>query len=80
MTLGQAAARIDAEYADALRVLADETAAAFNVPPELMPLAWFRCGDLVVCAHCRTEVQVGPNLLRCPDCGRMAVKPAGGLL
>lgn len=77
MTLEQAAAKVDAEFGEALRRLGDEVASAYGVPPVLMPLAWFRCLDVVVCASCRTEVEQGPALLRCPDCGRTAAKPEG---
>lgn len=75
MTLAEAARRIEAEYAPALAALRDEVGAAFGIPPNMLPLAWFVEGGMVRCASCRTDVQVELTLLRCGDCGRAATKP-----
>lgn len=77
MSLAEAARKIEAEYAPALAALRDEVGAVYGIPPGLLPLAWFSDGGLMRCASCRTEVEVGPALLRCPDCGRVAARPAG---
>lgn len=75
MTLAEVAAKIEAEYAPALVALRDEVAGAYGIPPGLMPLAWFSDGGVVKCGPCSTDVEVGPLLLRCPDCGAVASKP-----
>jgi len=77
LSLPEAARKIDSEFGLALTALRDEVASTYGIPPGLMPLAWFSDDGIAKCAPCSTEVEVGPLLLRCPDCGAVAAKPEG---
>lgn len=66
------------EYGVALARLRNEVASAYGVSLALMPLAWFRDGDLLRCSPCHAEVRVLlGGVLRCADCGATAEVPEG---
>ncbi len=75
LSLAQAADKVGAEYGRALGRLRETMTVSYAVPAEFLPLAWFCAGDVVFCASCSTDVEVGRLLLRCPDCGRVAAAP-----